>query len=411
MTEPSPFALTTDVRDDPSLPSHVTVEPHTVHALDGKPSRGLLYRPQRARAVACIMHPREDLSQHYLIPHLLRAGYAVWAQNSRSVGNDLRLIHEELVLDVAAGITLAQDRTNAPAVLLGTSGGSGLYSLYVQQSSRSPEDRLATAPSGKLVDLREAELPNVDGVAYLAPHRGQGAILLHSIDPSIVDEDDPLSSEPALDMYNPDNGYSTAPTPSSYTAEFLQRFRDAQTRRVHRLDETAKALIRTRSEAKTRAKDSGSAKDRHQAWLEPIMTIWRTDADPRTVDPTIDPSDRTYGSIWGSRPERSNYGSIGFGRLVTPDAWLSTWSGLSSNATMAKTAPEVAVPCLVIEYTGDVATFPTDYDTIFESLGSDQKERVRIRADHRGNPIRPEDSSGRPAAAAHIVEWLNGLFT
>ncbi len=49
----------------------------------------------------------------------------------------------------------------------------------------------------------------------------------------------------------------------------------------------------------------------------------------------LDPSDRAYGSLWGTRPDWINYGAVGFGRVVSPEAWLSTWSALSSNATVA----------------------------------------------------------------------------
>lgn len=46
----------------------------------------------------------------------------------------------------------------------------------------------------------------------------------------------------------------------------------------------------------------------------PIMTIRRTNADLRCFDLSLDPSDRKYGSLWGSDPYTSNYGSAGFAR-------------------------------------------------------------------------------------------------
>ena len=35
---------------------------------------------------------------------------------------------------------------------------------------------------------------------------------------------------------------------------------------------------------------------------------------------------------------------FGFARVTTPRAWLSTWSGLSSNAAVERNGPRVAVP-------------------------------------------------------------------
>jgi hypothetical protein len=66
--------------------------------------------------------------------------------------------------------------------------------------------------------------------------------------------------------------------------------------------------------------------------------VFRTDADPRTVDLSLDPNERPYGSVFGQRPELIDYGLVGFGRLTTPEAWLSTWSGLASRA-IAKGEP------------------------------------------------------------------------
>ena len=49
-----------------------------------------------------------------------------------------------------------------------------------------------------------------------------------------------------------------------------------------------------------------------------IFQVWRTDADLRCFDLSLDPSDRRFGSVWGARPMVSNVGSVGFGRICTP---------------------------------------------------------------------------------------------
>src|SRR5207249_4154233 len=115
----------------------------------------------------------------------------------------------------------------------------------------------------------------------------------------------------------------------------------------------------------------------------------RTDADPRCTDLRLDPSDRPYGSVISARPSISNYGPTGFGRLTTPDAWLSTWSGLSSNASLDRTLPGVTVPAAVVEYTGDCSVFPSDIRATLDALGSSDVYHVQIRADHFGRPLGP----------------------
>ena len=71
------------------------------------------------------------------------------------------------------------------------------------------------------------------------------------------------------------------------------------------------------------------------------MLIYRTLADPRALDPTLDPSERPLGSIFsfGRDPLFGNYGE-GLGRVMSARGWLSTWSGLSSNAALERTLPE-----------------------------------------------------------------------
>ena len=75
-----------------------------------------------------------------------------------------------------------------------------------------------------------------------------------------------------------------------------------------------------------------------------MIVVHRTDADLRGVDLSIDPNDRPYGSLFGRRPDLTNYGIVGFGRLATPEAWLSTWSGISSRAGLLRCARGVRVP-------------------------------------------------------------------
>ena len=70
------------------------------------------------------MHPRVDFTRHYLVPQLLRAGYAVWTQRSRTVGNDLTTVHEQLLIDVATAQVALEDRGFNRIFFVGNSGGA-----------------------------------------------------------------------------------------------------------------------------------------------------------------------------------------------------------------------------------------------------------------------------------------------
>jgi pimeloyl-ACP methyl ester carboxylesterase len=367
---------------------------------------GSLYMRGKPDTVVCVMHPREFMACHYLIPDIVASGCAAWSQGSRSVGNDLRLEHEVALFDVAVGLSFLREHGFKKIVLLGNSGGASLYTFYVQQSSLEPARRLARTPGGRPTNLDTLQMPQIDGVVLVAPHPGQGALLMGAIDPSVTDERDPMSVDPALDALDPSNGFAEPPAPAKYAPEFLTRYRAAQRARVERLDGIAKNLIAARMEARRKAKDGGDEKLRRLGAHTPIMTIWRTDADPRCFDLSIDPSDRAYGTLWGRDPRTSNYGAVGFARNCTPEAWLSTWSGLSSNAELAKTAPAIAQPTLLVEYTGDVSTFPSDTRAIFDTIGTSQKTHLRVRGDHHGRALAKGEELGRNIAGAHVADWL-----
>jgi pimeloyl-ACP methyl ester carboxylesterase len=392
------------------LPDDVRVTVHPLSTEDGAAVNGFLYTRGAAEVALCLMHPREFLATHYLVPELVKAGYAVWTQTSRSVGSDLRLEHEIALLDVAAGTNFLQSLGFKRVILIGNSGGASLYAFYNQQSLLAPERRLTHTPGGRPTGLAEASMPVADGVIFVSPHPGQGQILLRCIDPSVTDEADPLSVDPKLDFMDPRNGYADGPTGAHYASEFIARYRAAQQARVARLDVRARALIEERMVARKRAKTSDSRADRQRGAYTPVLTIWRTDADLRCWDLSIDPSDRKLGSVWGSDPYASNFGVVGFARFCTPEAWLSTWSGPSSRANLFQTAGAIEQPCLLVDYTGDNTVFPSDCVAVFEKIASSDKVRLRYRGDHHGRPLEAGEEPGRAAAGKAIREWLGAHF-
>lgn len=396
----------------------VRQEPVVLEAADGGLSSGILYGHQRSRTVVCFMHPKADMSRHYAIPALVDSGYAAFGQNSRWLNNDETCVHETLLLDVAAGIRFLRGRGFQHIVVCGNSGGGSLYAFYIAQSVTAAPGRLTHTPAGDPFDLNAFELPPIDGYINLAAHLGEGRILMDMIDPSVRDESNALSCDPSLDPFNPENGYRTPPESSRYAPDFITRYRAGQRARVERLDAVAHTQVKRRNEARA---EIAAADFRKRSWAEqsralragvlcPFMVIYRTEADLRAFDLSLDPSERDAGSIFSYRPDLTNYMEFGFARVQTPRAWLSTWSGLSSNADVLKTAPKITVPAVVVYYTGDNAIFPSDARAAYDALGANDKQLHAVKGDHYGFDVGTQNRAGAPLALTIITEWLRGRF-
>lgn len=392
------------------LPAGMTTKVLPVATADGAQVVGYLHAQGGERQVVFIMHPRELLVTHYLVPYIVQAGYACWVQGPRTVGNDLRLEHEVALLDVAAGMSQLRTLGFDSIVLLGNSGGAGLFAFYNQQSLLAPEERLTRTPGGRPVKLASATMPTADGFVLIAPHPGQGRLLMNNLDPSVIDEADPLSINPALYPFSAANGFRPKPGTSNYPPEYVARYREAQRQRVARIDASAKEMIAERMAARKRAKDDSEGPDGMAGALNAIFTVWRTDADLRAFDLTLDPSARRWGTVWGSDPIASNLGSVGFGRVCTPESWLSTWSGLSSNASFERCGASLAQPVLMIYYTGDNTVFPSDAGEIYGLIASSDKQRIDIKGNHHGHAIEAGAPPPQDTAGEALGSWLKERF-
>ena len=112
------------------------------------------------------------------------------------------LIHERVLLDVAAGMRRLRDLGFERIVACGNSGGGSLYTFYVSQAHSGRGKRLTETANGDPLDLNDFQMPPIDGAIYLASHPGEGHFLLHAIDPSVTDETDPLSCDSSLEVKN-----------------------------------------------------------------------------------------------------------------------------------------------------------------------------------------------------------------
>jgi len=401
------------------LPDGTRVEGLPLRAEDGGESHGTLYARGGERTVALFMHPRGDMQRHYAIPALLEGGIAAFGQAGRAVNNDVALIHERLLLDVAAALLSLRERGFRKVVLVGNSGGGALYTFYQSQAATAPPGRLRDTAAGDPCDLNAFELPPADGMVQLATHLGQGRLMLSIIDPSVVDERDPLSRDPALDMYDPANGFVPLPAPSRYAPEFLERYAAAQRARVARIDAFCRDVVAEWRWhlARLGAPDfealplTDRQRIERRAFAGRYFEVHRTEAHPAYTDLSLWPSERAIGSFFSPRPDVFNYCEGGFGKVQTPRAWLSTWSGLSSRASTLDCIAQVTIPTLVVAYRGDNAVFRYHTDAVYEASPSRDKQLRQVPGDHLGfGPGGLGDRSGQRAALELIVPWIQERF-
>jgi hypothetical protein len=126
-------------------------------------------------------------------------------------------------------------------VLFGHSGGATLMTAYQMIA----EGGLPACQRADLIHKCPdslAGLPKADGVVLADANWGQAEMTLLSIDPAVTDDHTGRKLDPALDMYNPANGYQ--PTGSTYGPAFRQKFFAAVAARNARLLARAEARLK-----------------------------------------------------------------------------------------------------------------------------------------------------------------------
>ena len=187
--------------------------------------------------------------------------------------------------------------------------------------------------------------------------------MLQAIDPSVADEARSRSRSCPSSTCTPRRTAGVrGPSRRSYDRDWLAAYRDAQSRRVARIDAHAQA---SNSTTATRARDdaAGRANAGSDAWrhwrkravhLE-YMTIYRTLADPAYLDPTIDPDDRPLGSLFAfPDPFDANYGRGGLARTMTSRGLAVDVVGpVVAGQARRRRCRDVTVPTLVVHATAD----------------------------------------------------------
>ena len=206
-------------------------------------TKGALYKPDSGPAphvAVLVAHRTGNFMNHIAARELSARGFMVLGMNPRSDNNEAAVNWEANALDVKQGIEFLRKQPGITKVLLlGHSGGGPTMSFY--QAVAEKGTSYCKGP-GKLVECGEdlASLPKADGVIFVDAHPGNSVNGLRSINPAVVDESNTKKLNPALDPYNPANGFKPDGN-SSYSPEFQKKYFAAQAARMNRLIDKALA--------------------------------------------------------------------------------------------------------------------------------------------------------------------------
>lgn len=306
-----------------------------------------LIRPETpSDTVLVTMHPIGGTGGLPVMRLFAEAGVHVLAADSRYRGVDNALIMEKVALDLGAAVRHAREKLGyANVILLGWSGGGALSAFY-QAEAEQPS--ITHTPAGDPLSLADARLIPADGVILMAAHVSRHGTLTEWLDASILDEQDPDRRDPALDLY----GEAVRPP---YDAAFLDRYRAAQEARNRRIT----AWVKDRLETLRRR---GRPND------EFGFVVHGTMADPRWLDPAVDPNDRAPGGCYLGDPQVVNMSPIGLARFSTLRSWLSQWSLDDARADGPRCLSRVKSPVLVINNSADDACTPSHARRLYEAV-------------------------------------------
>ncbi len=325
----------------------------------GHPCQGLYHRAvgRKPKVAMIATHYQIDFSEHYLADYMATRGIGFLGWNTRFRGFESSFLLDHALVDIGVGVRwLREVQGIDTVVLLGNSGGGSLMAAYQSQAVEpnvTPLDGMR--PAAGLTELIPA-----DGYVATAAHPGRPDVLTAWMDAAVVDENDPVATAADLDLFNEDNG-------PPYSAEFIARYREAQTARNHAITEWAETELK-------RVRAAG--------FSDRPFTVMRTWADPRMVDPGIEPTKRQPNLCYAGVPAKANRSAHGIAAACTLRNWLGMWSLRVAQTRAEPHLARIACPALVMNAEADTGVFPSDAERIYDALASTDKMRASIDTDH-----------------------------
>lgn len=345
----------------------------------GYPCQGLYYRAagHQPKVAMIATHYQIDFSEHYIADYMAARGIGFLGWNTRFRGYESSFVLDHALVDIGVGVRWLREVAGVETVvLLGNSGGGSLMSAYQSQAvDPNVEPLLGLRPAAGVT-----ELPAADGYVATAAHLGRPDVLTAWMDGAVIDENDPVASDPELDLFDERNG-------PPYSPEFVARYRAAQVARNHAITDWAEAELK-------RVRTAG--------FFDRPFTVMRTWADPRMVDPTIEPTKREPNMCYAGPPIKANRSALGIAAACTLRNWIGMWSLRTAQTRAEPHLARIDCPALVMNANADTGVFPSDAQAIYDALASTDKTRHDIDTDHYF--LSP---GARDEQADTIAEWIS----
>jgi pimeloyl-ACP methyl ester carboxylesterase len=401
--------------------------------LGSNTAEGLLYEPTHPGAHARIglvySHPESNNFNSPIGRELSSRGYRVLMVNYRGVDTG----PESFAPSISRGIEYVRNLAGVQKVLvIGHSGGGHLLSFYenvAEHGAAACQDKQKIYPcEGKHLN----DLAKPDGIVFLdaalgAVHR------MSSLDPAANDKD--RKRDPALDMFEPANGYDVAAKHASYSADFAKRFYAAQAARNARILQRALENLHALEQGTAQFTDdvpftiAGMSTTQAGARLyqpdisilahtkSPHMLLKADGSKPVGIVPSVrPPSGMQYAAALGSLNVMSDNTTVR--RFLAADAIRTTpayaftaddilgveWT--SSMGSAPGNAEGITVPALVMVMTCHYLVVPGEI--IFDHLASKDKTFVGVEgAVHEFTPCKPEYGDTVKRLFDYVDSWLS----
>jgi hypothetical protein len=405
-----------------SNPRYVQFQPRAV--------KGALYVPDSGPAPhvgILALHRTSNYLGYHGCRELSSRGYVVLCMNPRSDNNEALVRWESNALDVKSGITFLRSQPGITKVVLyGFSGGGAATSFYQAVAERGVAYCNGAAKLVRCGDELRG-LPPADGIILVDSNPGNAASALRRLNGAVTNDVEMLergaapSIDPALDPFNPGNGYNPH-GPSHYSEAFAAKYFAAQTVRMNRLIDLAQARLKAIESGGGRFTDDdvfllARADTAELMLLDP--GIHHTTTRPQKLlknDGTV--VRQIVESVRVAQPEQATQNaSFALGTML-----LTLRSFLSANAIRSRQAMDdvdwcstnnsvpcavqaISVPILIAAMSGN--NYLQFNERHFDMAGSKDKDYVIVEgANHDQTPcVRCETTPGQYSNT--VKNWFN----